>query len=190
MSELNASAAAPEPTDAELMGRLGAGEVEALAPLIKRHQQRVLATAYRFTGRRDAAEDLAQDVFVRVFRSAALYSPQAAFSTWLYRLVVNLCLDRRRRAVREANSLAVLRLRQPRATEDHEAADERAAQVRAAVGRLPDRQRLALILHRFDGMSHQEIAAATGWSVGAVESCLVRAYESLRKSLSSLEPGA
>lgn len=171
------------------MTRLAAGDGDALVPLIKRHQQRVLTTAYRFTGRWDAAEDIAQEAFVRVFRSAAAYSPQAAFSTWLYRLVVNLCLDRKRKAVRETNLLAALRLRQPLTTGETDPADERTARVRAAVARLPDRQRLALILHRFDGMSHQEIAAVTGWSVGAVESCLVRAYESLRKALSNLEPG-
>ncbi len=190
MNELTPHTNVPEPSDADLMCRLAAGDTAALAQLIQRHQQRVLATAYRFTGRWEAAEDIAQDAFVRVFRSAASFTADAAFSTWLYRLVVNLCLDRRRRTAREANALAALRLTKPLSSGSPDGEDDRAAQIRAAVGELPDRQRLALILHRFDGMSHQEIAAAMGWTVGAVESCLVRAYEALRRSLSNLGPRA
>jgi RNA polymerase sigma-70 factor (ECF subfamily) len=121
-----------------------------------------------------------------VYRAAANYRPQAAFTTWLYRLVVNLCWDQRRRRAREQRLRVVRPAGQAFGEHTEIEESERAAQVRRAVAALPDRQRLAVILHRFDGLSHKEIAEATGWSVGAVESCLVRAYATLRKSLADL----
>ena len=75
------------------MTRLADGDKQALAELVQRHQQRVLELAYRLTGDWASAEDLAQDTFLRVWRSAARYRPQARFTTWLHRIVVNLCLD-------------------------------------------------------------------------------------------------
>jgi RNA polymerase sigma-70 factor (ECF subfamily) len=172
--------------DAERMRRIAAGDRGALAELVHQHQARVLATAYRFLGDWGAAEDVAQETFLRVFRAAPDYQPRAAFTTWLYRLVVNRCWDRRRRQAREKRLHASLppasEVTEPPAVEQA----ERSAQIRRAVAALPDRQRLAVILHRFDGLSHKEIGEVTGWSRGAVESCLVRAYASLRKSLQDL----
>lgn len=174
--------------DAERMRRVAEGDRTALAELMREHQARVLQIAFRFLGDRDAADDVVQEAFLRVFRAASDYRPEAAFTTWLYRLVVNLCWDQRRRSARERR----LRLGlsgEPAVAEPREAErSERAAQVRDAVAALPDRQRIAVVLHRFSGLSHREIAEATGWSVGAVESCLVRAYATLRQSLESLGP--
>ena len=175
-------------TDHELMLSVGRGDRDALGALVRRHQANVVGLAYRFLGRWDVAEDVAQDVFVRVWRAAAEFRPQAQFTTWLYRLVTNACWDRRRQAGRE------LRLRSAAPSPGCDAppsaaleSQQRIARVRQAVAGLPDRQRLAVILHRYQGLSHQEIADATGWSQSAVESCLVRAYEKLRASLSDLE---
>jgi RNA polymerase sigma-70 factor (ECF subfamily) len=169
------------------MLRVGQGNRDALGVLVRRHQAKVVGLAYRFLGRWDVAEDVAQDVFVRVLRAAAAFRPEAQFTTWLYRLAANLCWDRRRQAARE------LRLRSTspvRAIDDPPSATvesrERVARVRQAVADLPDRQRLAVILHRYQGLSHKEIANATGWSQGAVESCLVRAYENLRNYLTDM----
>ncbi|MGD8452713.1 MAG: sigma-70 family RNA polymerase sigma factor [Phycisphaerae bacterium] len=177
-------------SDHELMRRVGEGDRDALGLLVERHQAKVVALAYRFLGRWDAAEDVAQDVFVRVWRAAAQFRPEARFTTWLYRLAVNLCWDRRRQAARE---LRLLTAAPPPETGNASSVNmesrERVARVRRAVGELPDRQRLAVILHRYEGLSHREIAEATGWSQGAVESCLVRAYEKLRQSLSDMGPG-
>jgi RNA polymerase sigma-70 factor (ECF subfamily) len=169
------------------MAQVGQGSRDALGMLVQRHQARVVGLAFRFLGRWDAADDVAQDVFVRVWRAAATFRPEAQFTTWLYRLASNLCWDRRRQAARE------LRLRStapapgsadpPSATLESR---DRIARVQQAVAALPDRQRLAVILHRYQGLTHNEIADATGWSQSAVESCLVRAYESLRKSLSDV----
>lgn len=169
--------------DVAWMRRIALGDRAALGELMREHQGRVLQTAYRFLGNWDAAEDIVQETFLRVHRAASSYQPQAAFTTWLYRLVVNLCWDQRRRAARERR----LRLNAPPPAEIAEPADaeqqERAARVRDAVLALPDRQRLAVVLHRFEGYSHREIAETTGWSIGAVESCLVRAYAALRQAL-------
>jgi RNA polymerase sigma-70 factor (ECF subfamily) len=174
-------------TDYELMARAGQGNHDALGTLVQRHQAKVVGLAFRFLGRWDAAEDVAQDVFVRVWRAAATFRPEAQFTTWLYRLATNLCWDRRRRAARD------LRLRATAPTPGSAdpplatlASRDRIRRVQEAVAELPDRQRLAVILHRYQGLSHKEIADATGWSESAVESCLVRAYENLRKSLSDM----
>lgn len=174
-------------SDHELMRRLAEGDRDALQPLVCRHQERVLALAYRFLGNWDAAEDVGQDAFIRVLESARNYLPTAKFSTWLYRIVSNLCWDRRRRAARESGSRRAESAEQQAedAAERLEQSDRR-QKVRRAVAQLPDRQRLTLILHRYHEMSHAEIACATGWSVGAVESCLVRAYRHLRETLAEL----
>lgn len=171
------------------MAEVAAGNREALGVLVARHQARVLSLARRFLGNDALAEDVAQDAFLRVWRGATTYTPSAQFGTWLYRIVANLCWDLRRRAR--------LRPREDGAGCDPPAADapaleqsETIARVQAAVSDLPDRQRLALVLHRYEGLSQREIAAITGWSVSAVESCLVRAYEKLRQTLRDLRPGA
>jgi RNA polymerase sigma-70 factor (ECF subfamily) len=171
------------------MALVAQGDRDALSVLVTRHQAKVLGLAYRFLGQPELAEDVAQDVFLRVWQKAARFRPEARFTTWLYRLTANLCWDRRRRAMREARARAEVPERGS-AAEPAVAVDiqERVQRVRRAVANLPDRQRLAVILHRYAGLSHREIAEVTGWSGKAVESCLVRAYESLRKSLSDLNP--
>jgi RNA polymerase sigma-70 factor (ECF subfamily) len=173
----------PNLRDAERMRRVADGDSAALGELMQTHQARVLQTAYRFLGSWDAAEDIVQETFLRVHRAAPAYRPSAAFTTWLYRLVVNLCWDQRRRTARERRLRLSLPGEQVVGESDATEQQERAAQIRNAVMALPDRQRLAVILHRFDGLSHRAIADATGWSVSAIESCLVRAYATLRKVL-------
>ena len=180
------SNSAQTPADAELMRELAAGRMEALAALVRRHQHSVRAIAWRMTGREDAADDITQETFLRVYRSAGSYRPTAAFTTWLYRIVVNLCLDRAR-----APRMVDL----PEDAPAPETADgpllraERLEAVRKAVAALPERQRIAVILHRFEGLSHAQIAAATGWSEPAVESLLTRAYETLRAALEQWHTG-
>ena len=175
-----------EDDDVRLMRRLADGDREALAELVRRHQARVLELAYRTLGDRDLAHDLAQETFLRVWRSAAQYEPRARFTTWLYRVVVNLCLDARKK---RRPLLGDPRLAEAEAG-DHPAAaverQDRAVAVQRAIDRLPDRQRVAVVLHRFNGLSLREVAEATGWSASAVESLLVRAYSELRERLKNL----
>lgn len=174
-------------TDHELMQRVAHGERAALGVLVQRHQSRVLALAFRFLGRWDAAEDVCQDTFLRVFHKAAAYRPDAQFTTWLYRIVANQCWDHRRKSAREpmqqSNPIHAV---DPAGSAASLERKERQDAIRLAVAGLPDRQRLALVLHRFEGMSHAAIAEATGWSAGAVESCIVRAYATLRERLADL----
>ena len=157
---------------------------------MRRHQARALALAIRFLGRRDLAEDICQDAFLRVFQSARNYRPTAQFTTWLYRILANLCWDSRRRSARSPTPLSVATDDRPAPLDESAQREARAERVRAAVTALPDRQRLALILHRYENLDHAQIAAVTGWTRSAVESCIVRAYGKLRDSLADLAPTA
>ena len=174
--------------DAQLMARLAQGERSALTTLVGRHQRRVLETAYRLTGDRTLAEDIGQETFVRVWRSSQRYEPTARFSTWLYRIVLNLCIDASRKHTSPAPTPPDLPDAHSVHASDLMERDERAAVVRRAVAALPERQRVALVMHRFVGLSCREIAEATNWSGSAVESLLVRAYASLRQTLTDIAP--
>jgi len=174
--------------DSALMFRLGAGDMSALGELVRRHQSRVLKIAYRTLGKWDLAQDVAQETFLRVHRAAGKYKPKAKFTTWLYRIVVNLCLDEKRRRARNGMSLEEVSFDAPGGL-DHDFVEKKeiVQLVAAAVESLPERQRIALVLHRYEGLSHDQIAEITGWSRSAVESLLVRAYANLRKKLSKME---
>jgi RNA polymerase sigma-70 factor, ECF subfamily len=169
------------PTDAELMQRIGTGDMNALATIVRRHQDRIRRTAYRVLGRWDTTDDVAQETFLRLFKSASRYAPTAAFNTWLHRIVVNLCLDalKRRKAKSPDSPELVTIARDP----DLLVEQERIEAIRRELDQLPERQRIAVALHRFEGMGHKEIATTTGWSESAVESLLVRAYARLRERL-------
>ena len=160
--------------------------MDALGALVRRHQQNIQALAYRTLGRWDLAEDVAQEVFLRVYRSAGKYQPKAKVSTWLYRIAVNLCLDVMRRSKRALGALSKDANLPAQSVPDPLETSERVEIIRQAVADLPDRQKTVLNLHRYEGLSHKDIAEVTGWSQPAVESLLVRAYANLRKSLSKL----
>lgn len=176
------------PGDTELMSRLADGDMNALAQLVRRHQRTVWALAYRVTGRWELADDVTQDTFLRVLRSAASYQASAAFSTWLYRIATNLCLDalRKRRTVAFPDDACAAGTAPGAAacdSGDSMERAERAEAVRREVAALPERQRVALVLHRFHDQTHAQIAQALECSIPAVESLLVRAYAQLRQRL-------
>ena len=173
--------------DAELMVRTAAGDKSAFGELVKRHQSKVLSLAIRILGDETEAQDVAQDVFVKVYRAAGRYKPKAKFTTWLYRIAVNTSLDAGRRANRSVVPLeAVASVPGGPDATARLAEAELAARVRSAIQQLPPRQRTVVILHRYQELSYREIAAVTGWSVSAVESLLVRAHAKLRDSLADL----
>jgi RNA polymerase sigma-70 factor (ECF subfamily) len=129
------------------------------------------------------ADDISQEAFLRVLRAAPTYKPAASFTTWLYRIVVNLCLDAQRyrgtlQLVREEDQYAATRPVDRRLVQD-----EAVHAVQGEVAALPERERIVVVLHRFQGLSHCQIAQATGWTEPAVESLLVRAYARLRERL-------
>ena len=174
--------------DTELMTRLAKGDMAALGDIVSRHQGKVLSLSYRVLGDWHRAEDVAQETFLRVYRAAKNYKPKAKFTTWLYRIVINLCFDEQRK---RAKTTALLEDANPAvlAESDCNAAERKEVveSVKMAVNELPERQRLAVILHRYDGLSHGEISEATGWTKSAVESLLVRAYANLRGRLEKMK---
>ncbi len=176
------------PSDQDLMRLLAGGDTQALTILVRRHQQQVLSLATRLLGRVEDAQDITQQTFVRVWRAAPDWRDEALFTTWLYLIVVNLCRDARRAALRRPAPAYRPASTDLPATPDRAPIerDEQARIIRQAIDALPQRQRTALILQRYQGLNHTQVAQATGWSVSAVESLLVRAYANLRPRLRDL----
>jgi RNA polymerase sigma-70 factor (ECF subfamily) len=177
--------------DSQLMRDLAAGDREALTILYERHADFVFRTAYRFLFDEEDARDITQSVFVAVMQSARRYTPDAKLTTWLHRIVVNRCLNHRSRASQRLRSPRdehdrLERLPAPEeAQPDHLLEQARqATRLRAALLRLPERQRMALLLRRFEHMTYDQIAAALACSKSSVESLLFRGRRSLKKLLS------
>ncbi len=181
---------------ADLMRRVEAGDAAAFRELVDRYRGSVLRTVHRYCGDRARAEELTQDVFVRVYRARERYERKAKFETWLYRIVFNLCANaadyqRRRRTLSldrstEDGEPRGARIDDPESVEPLAALerDELRQRVREAIDRLPEQQRAALVLSRYRGMPHQEIAEALETTGEAVKSLLFRARENLRTMLS------
>lgn len=183
--------------DVALMLRVRDGDTEAFRELVERHQRAVINTIYRAIGDAWEAEDLAQRVFLQVFRSAKRYQPTAKFTTWLFTITHNTIRNEyRRRARRPAESLDALeepaesdgagwQPADPRAVDpgQHVAQRELQDKLQQAIQELPDAQRMAIVLCRFEGLAYEEIAQVLGCSVSAVKSLLHRARETLKERL-------
>ncbi len=188
-----------KPSSEDLMARIAQGDDEAFEILVNHHQTSVLNLTYRFTGDRTHAKDLAQEVFIRVWRAAKTYKPEAKFTTWLYRITANLCFNELRSSRRkkwfsfhqsddQSGETIEDRLSDAApSAEDLLLEKERSRQISEALQSLPDNQRMALILKRYDDLSYHEIAQVLGCSVSAVESLLVRAKRSLQEKLKNYE---
>jgi RNA polymerase sigma-70 factor (ECF subfamily) len=163
------------------------GRREAFDALVTRHQRSVYRLCYRFVNNHDDAADLAQEVFLRAYRGLHAFRGGSAIGTWLHRIAVNVSLNRV--AVKsppllplDGTTQLADRPRDPAAVLIRE---ETAARVRAAVARLPGKQRATLILRVYHDMSHQEIASVLGTSVGAVKANFFHALTNLKKMLSA-----
>ncbi len=181
----------------DLMARVAKGDNYAFEALVKRHQRAVLNLIYRFIGDRAKAEDLAQEVFIRVWQAAGRYKPTAKFNTWIYRITANLCLNELKsvrrsklilfssggKAENPEDQYLQMHAEEAQTPEDVLVVAERKQQVFSALRTLPANQRLALILKRYNDFSYEEIARILGCSVSAVDSLLVRAKRNLRKNL-------
>lgn len=173
--------------DAELVRRAGGGDSAACAALVDRHLNRLLALAVRMLGNRADAEDVAQETFLRVWQRAANWrANEAQFSTWLYRVALNLCHDRLRQRRPQVDVDEVPDL----AAEDMSAERESqrgnvAAAVAAALMGLPERQREAIVLCYYQELGNIEAARVLDVSVEALESLLSRARRALRETLRS-----
>ena len=174
--------------DLDLAVRVARGDETAFDELVRKYQHSVFNTIHRYVGDRSAADDIAQEVFVIVWNKAGTFKGKSSFSTWLYRIVVNQCLQFRRRRQRRpaAVSIDAIDSDNPpdalQVAEDREQA-ERTAAVRQALVELPDRRRIALVLSHYDGHTYSEIAEMMGTSVPSVESLIFRAKDELRRKL-------
>ena len=174
-------------SDEQLMARLGTGDMSCLGELAQRHHEKAASLAYRMMGTWETAEDISQEAFLRVFHAAKKYKPKAKFTTWLYRIVVNLCIDAQRKNAKSTVSLENIKTELAWSEDGNRAEKaETTVLVQKAISTLNERQRMVVILHRYDGMSHGEISEVTGWSKSAVESLLVRAYANLRVKLQNM----
>ena len=173
-------------SDEELVALIGGGDRRAYHILVERHGRRVLGLARRMMRNLAEAEDVSQEAFLRVWQKAGEWQPRGArFTTWLYRVVVNLCLDRKRKPVMAPIEAAGDPADARPDAETTLAATQRDRLVAAALQALPERQRAALVLNYYEGLSNAEAAAALELSVSALESLLVRARRALRQELQS-----
>ncbi len=183
-------------SDAEIMLRVKAGDDSAFDSLVEKFRRPLVGFMYRWSRNPSVAEDLAQEVFLRVYRSRRTYKAEARFTTWLYRIATNLAVNHARdtRVERTQSSS----LDEPKSAEEDAPADvadgaptaeerllrgERVAAIRSHVEALPERQRLAVVLHKYQGMDYREIAEVLELSESATKSLLFRAYETLREKL-------
>jgi RNA polymerase sigma-70 factor (ECF subfamily) len=171
-------------SDDELLVRAGTGDERAYRALVDRHLRRILALARRMTGNAAEAEDVAQEAFIRAWQKASGWRRgEAQFSTWLYRVVVNLCLDRRRRKPFAPIEAAGDPPDPAPGAELRLVEDERSRIVAEELRALPDRQRAALVLSYYEELSNAAAADVLGISISALESLLVRARRALRERL-------
>jgi len=162
-----------------------AGRREAFDLIVERHRRPVYQLCYRFVGNHEDASDLAQDVFVRAYRGLRRFRGQSSLGTWLYRIGVNVCLNRVAAKSLPTEPIADRQFVDASvdAAPDRLVRTERQARVRAAIAHLPRKQRATLVLRMYHEMSHQEIADALGSSVGAVKANFFHALGNLRRLL-------
>jgi RNA polymerase sigma-70 factor (ECF subfamily) len=183
-------------SDAEIMLQVKAGDDSAFEYLVQKYRRPMMNFMFRMAHSNSAAEDLAQEVFLRVYRSRASYEASAKFSTWLYRIATNLAVNHARdtRHDRPENTVSLdepdeesgrtldLPDRTPSA-EDAIVQRERVAAIRQRVQALPERQRIAVVMHKYQQMEDRELADVLKLSESATKSLLFRAYETLREQL-------
>ena len=198
-SSLSQSPAGPEGlTDADMMLRVKAGDDSAFDYLVQKYRRAMVNFMYRMAHNAAVAEDLAQEVFLRVYRSRGSYEASAKFTTWLYRIATNLAVNHARdtRRERPENMVSLDEPDEETGTtmdvpdssmnvEENLVRRERLQAIRNTVQQLPERQRMAVIMHKYQQMEYKQIAEVLKLSESATKSLLFRAYESLREQLKS-----
>lgn len=182
--------------DFMLVERMRTGDESAFGEIMQRYQRPVLDFVYRMVGNADTANDLAQDVFVRVWRGIGRFRwrADAAFSTWLFQIARNACIDETRRWARDpmhaavADPVVLEQSPSPNPTASDVAAREIGERVAAAVTRLPEDQRTVVALAEYEGLSYKEIATVMNCSIKSVEARLYRAKQTLRHALRDIAP--
>jgi RNA polymerase sigma-70 factor, ECF subfamily len=181
------SPALDELPDPALVSICLSGRREAFDVLVERHRRSVYQVCYRFVNNHEDASDLAQEAFVRAWRGLKNFQGQAALSTWLYRIAVNVCLNRAKARKPDTEPLDLDHFEDPAPHDPSIALErrERAVVVRRAIAELPPKQRATLILRAYHELSHQQIADILGSSVGAVKANFFHALQNLKKILGS-----
>ncbi len=183
-------------TDADVMLRVKTGDESAFTYLVQKYRRQIVGFMYRMCHNPAAAEELAQEVFLRVYRSRESYEASAKFNTWLYRIATNLAVNHAR-DTRHERPENTLRLDEPDqetgvtpdladeslTAEEQMLRRERMAVIRQKVQGLPERQRMAVIMHKYQQLDYREIADVMKLSESATKSLLFRAYETLRQQL-------
>lgn len=178
-----------ELSDVDLVEACLSGHVGAFELVVERHRRSVYQLCYRFVANHEDAMDLSQDVFLRAFRALGGFRGQSSLGTWLYRIGVNVCLSRvsvKRPQTEPIDARAHVDTTSESPSE-RVLRGERAARVRDAVSRLPEKQRAALVLRMYQDMTHQEIAATLGTSVGAAKASVFHALRNLKRLLADEE---
>ena len=183
----------PSMTDAESsepeiawMARIREGDMEAFRLLVETHQARVIGTISKMLGSDAESEDLAQQVFIRVWKSASRYQPTAKFTTWLFRITRNLVfneLRRKRHIVEHSEEIPEPAERVEKEPDRVLLEGELQKAIQEAINELPESQRMAIILRRYEDMSYEDIAKVMETTVPAVKSILFRARAELRDRL-------
>jgi len=185
-----------ELSDAEIMLRVQAGDESAFPLLVEKFRRPLIGFMNRMARNQGVAEELAQEVFLRVYRSRQTYAAEAKFSTWLYRIATNLALNHLRDTRHEKPDISV-HLDEPDqetgrfpdvadkaiTVEENLLRRERALAIRRQVQSLPERQRLAVLMHKYQAMDYREISKVLKLSESATKSLLFRAYQTLREKL-------
>jgi RNA polymerase sigma-70 factor, ECF subfamily len=182
--------------DAQLMLQVKEGVAGSFELLLNKYRRPVVNYLNRMVQNKAVAEELAQEAFLRVYRARGTYEPAAKFTTWLFRIATHLALNSLRDSKHQRKEQTLegdgserqpLQLVDGRANREEQlVAEARLAAVREAIAGLPEKQRAAVLLHKYEGMDYVQIGDALGCSVSAVKSLLFRAYESLRVSLAHL----
>lgn len=183
-------------TDAEVMLRVAGGDDSAFDYLVGKYRRPMISFMYRMTRNQSVAEELAQEVFLRVYRSRQTYAASAKFTTWLYRIATNLAVNHARdtKHERPENTVCIdepdeetgMTVDVPDAGLNAEQAilrRERLEAIRKQVEALPERQRMAVLMHKYQGLDYKQIATVLKLSESATKSLLFRAYETLRETL-------
>jgi RNA polymerase sigma-70 factor, ECF subfamily len=171
--------------DAALVDACLAGHRAAFDVIVERHRRGVYQLCYRYVGNHEDAADLAQDAFVRAFKGLKGFKRESSLSTWLYRITINVCLNRV--SLKTPRMTAIGPIDRPDVRMERADAkllrEERAAEVRAAIAQLPRKQRATLILRIYHDLPHEQIAGILGSSVGAAKANLFHALANLKKLL-------
>jgi len=194
-----APVAAAELSDSEIMLRVKAGDDSAFDYLVQKFRRSMVGFMFRMARNQSVAEELAQEVFLRVYRSRQSYAAEAKFSKWLYRIATNLALNHLRDTKAERTEFSVslderdeesgrtVDVADSRCTIEEELVQrERMQKIRSHVEALPERQRLAVLMHKYQEMDYREISKVLKMSESATKSLLFRAYETLREKLKDL----